>query len=72
MKIKEIRDKTGLTQTEFGDLLGIPMRSIQNWEKGWRTPPQYIVDLIEFKVKSIYKNTKRRDQDEDDNKKGGV
>jgi len=59
MTIKEIRDTTGLTQTEFGELLGIPVRTIQNWEKGYRIPPAYIIELVNFKIKRIYKNTKR-------------
>lgn len=55
MTIKEIRDTTGLTQIGFAELLGIPIRTIQNWEKGYRNPPDYIVELINFKIKRLYK-----------------
>ena len=51
MTIKEIRQLTGWTQSEFGKFLGIPMRTIQNWETGQRKCPDYVVDLIEFKIK---------------------
>lgn len=49
--IKSLREKTGMTQKAFGDALGgIPVRSIQNWESGVRTPPPYLLFLIEYYV----------------------
>ena len=48
MTIKEIRTASGLTQKAFADLLGIPKRTIENWEGGQRQPPDYIVKLIAF------------------------
>lgn len=50
MNIKELRAKTGMTQTEFGKWLGIPMRTIQNWENGQRSAPEYVVKLIAFRI----------------------
>ena len=50
MIIKELRQSTGMTQTEFGDYLNIPMRTIQNWEGGQRSAPEYVVKLIEYKL----------------------
>lgn len=47
MKIRELRKKTKLTQTQFGDLFGIPMRTIQEWECENRKPPEYVVNMIE-------------------------
>lgn len=52
MTIKEMRTQTGLTQQGFGDLLKIPRRTIQEWENGRRNPPEYIIDLIEYKLKN--------------------
>lgn len=49
--IREIRIGTGLSQTEFGKRLGgIPLRTIQNWENGVRVCPDYVVELIAFRV----------------------
>lgn len=49
--IKDIRHMTGLPQAEFGKRLGgIPLRTIQNWESGIRTPPEWVVELIAFRV----------------------
>lgn len=47
MRIKELRKKIGLSQTKFGELFGIPMRTIQDWELGYRTPPEYVINMIE-------------------------
>jgi DNA-binding transcriptional regulator YiaG len=48
MTIKEIREGMGMTQTQFGEFLGIPMRTIQNWELGIRKCPNYVLMLIEY------------------------
>lgn len=54
MTIKEIRQLTGLSQKEFSDKYHIPKRSIENWETGSRKCPKYVLELIEFRVKSEY------------------
>lgn len=52
MTIKEIRSACSMTQKAFSEFLGIPKRSIENWESGERNPPEYLVKLIEYKLKS--------------------
>lgn len=47
-EIKALREATGLTQRAFSELLGIPKRSIENWESGVSNPPEYVVRLIAF------------------------
>lgn len=47
MEIKEIRENLGWTQKEFAAYFNIPLGTIHNWEQGLRTPPEYVVDLIE-------------------------
>ena len=54
MDIKELRTLTGLSQTAFGEKYDIPMRTIQNWEKGVRVPPTYVLKLLERVVKEDY------------------
>ncbi len=58
MEIREMRDALGETQSEFAQRYNIPYRTIQNWETGKRKPPQYILDLLEEKVKSDLINRK--------------
>ena len=52
MTIKELREKTGRSQQKFGDYFGIPRRTIQNWELGINVCNQYIVDLMEYKLRA--------------------
>lgn len=54
MTIKEIRALTGLSAQKFGDKYGIPMRTIQNWEGGVNTPPEYVLKLLERVVKEDF------------------
>ena len=54
MNIKELRNLTGLSQTAFGEKYDIPMRTIQNWEKGIRVPPTYVLKLLERAVKEDF------------------
>lgn len=48
MDIKHLRNLAGLTQKQFSARLGIPLRTIEDWE-GWRRePPDYVAHLIEY------------------------
>lgn len=50
MTIKEMRQLLGLSQKAFGDKYRIPMRTIQDWEGAKRTPPEYVILLLERAV----------------------
>ena len=52
MTIKELRTQTGMSQQAFGDYFKIPMRTIQNWELGVRECSEYILELVEYKLKN--------------------
>lgn len=51
--IKSERIRLGLTQHQLADLLGIPFRTIQNWETGQRKCPDYVERLILEKMGSL-------------------
>jgi putative transcriptional regulator len=36
--VTSIREKTGLSQTRFAQLLGVSVRTLQDWEQGRRAP----------------------------------
>ena len=36
--VATIREKTGLSQARFADLLGVSLRTLQDWEQGRRAP----------------------------------
>lgn len=50
-KIKELRIQTGLNRKEFSEYIGIPLRTVEDWEAGRRTPPAYIPRLILYQLK---------------------
>lgn len=52
MKIKELRTKTGLSQSKFAAFIPMSVRTLQDWEQGKRTPPDYVVSLIEYKLRN--------------------
>ena len=49
--ITAIRNRTGMNKKEFAEWLGIPYRSLQDWELGNSKAPEYIVRLIDYKVR---------------------
>lgn len=50
INIKDIRSLTGMTQKEFAEYFKIPKRTIESWEEGKRTPPEYVIDLMRYKL----------------------
>lgn len=52
MTFKELREASGMTRPQFAEYFGIPYRTIQNWELGLRECPEYLLDLMEYKLKN--------------------
>lgn len=50
MTIKELRNACDMTIKAMSDYLHIPYRTLQDWESGQRTPPDYVIELIEYKL----------------------
>ena len=48
MTIKELRKITGLSQEMFSMKYGIPRRTLEDWESGKRTPPDYVKDMLKL------------------------
>lgn len=55
--IINLRKEKGLSQRELSEMLHIPLRTWENWESGIRKPPQYLIDLIMFRLNTEF-NTK--------------
>jgi putative transcriptional regulator len=45
-EVAQARQKSGLSQTEFADVLGISKRTLQEWEQGRRSPSGAAQTLI--------------------------
>ena len=46
-RIKNIRNLTTLSQAKFSNRYQIPTRTLENWERGIRKPPEYVINLLE-------------------------
>ena len=58
MNIREMRTQLGDTQSEFAARYHIPFRTVQNWETGLRKPPEYIMNLLESRIREDLVNRK--------------
>ncbi|WP_287885601.1 XRE family transcriptional regulator [Eubacterium sp.] len=47
---KAIREKSGMSRPDFASWLGVPYRTMQEWELGRRVMPEYVLRLIAYKV----------------------
>ena len=48
--IKYLRLLTGMKREDFADYLHIPLGTVRDWEQGKRKMPEYVYELIEYKV----------------------
>ncbi len=44
--VKELRYKLGLTQEQFAQKVGVTFSTINNWEKGTRTPHPFLFQRL--------------------------
>ena len=51
MNIKELRTTLGWTQKQLSEYFNIPRRTIESWEAGTRNPPEYVYELIVYKLR---------------------
>ena len=65
--IKELRECTGMTRKEFSEHTGIPVRTLEDWEAGRRTPPNYIPRLIAYQLEYEKLILKRNHLEDDGN-----
>ena len=56
VSIKELCVAYGLSQTELSKKYDIPLRTVQDWHAGRRTPPSYVVNMLH---KLLYMEAKK-------------
>ena len=49
--IKQLREMSGMNRKDFSEYFDISQRTLENWENERNTPPDYLVSLIEYKLK---------------------
>ena len=52
MTVRDLRILSGMTQQAFAEYFCIPKRSIENWEGGQRKCPEYLLQLMEYKLRN--------------------
>lgn len=52
MTINELLQATGWTMAQMSKYFNIPYRTVQSWVLGDRKANQYILDLMEYKLKN--------------------
>ena len=51
MNTVEIRAILGISRAEFSRRYEIPVRTLENWDSGVRTPPDWLLKLLERVVR---------------------
>ena len=50
--VKKLRKDMNLNRREFCDYFNIPYRTVQDWECGKRVMPDYVLRLLEYKIRT--------------------
>lgn len=58
-RIKQVRKEAGVTQVEFGEIIGVKGNTMTNYENGMRTPSDAVIKAIcrEYKVNENWLRT---------------
>ena len=57
--VKAIREDIGFSQSKFAALIGVSIRTLQNWEQGHRHPTgpaKVLLKLVHTDPESVFKN----------------
>ncbi|MCK5355580.1 MAG: helix-turn-helix domain-containing protein, partial [Methyloprofundus sp.] len=56
--VKAIREQVGFSQSKFSGLIGVSVRTLQNWEQGRRHPTgpaKVLLKLVQSNPESVFK-----------------
>lgn len=54
-RFKEARAETGLSGAKLAERMLIPIRTLENWESGVRTPPPYVQRFVLNELEELKK-----------------
>lgn len=46
-----LKEESGMNWKQFSEYYGIPYRTIQDWEHGKREMPNYVLKLMQYKMR---------------------
>ena len=49
--LKAMRKEAGMTQRKFAEYFGIPLRTVEDWERGLKHMPDYVMRLFVYKLR---------------------
>lgn len=49
--LKKIRKDAGMNRREFSEYIGIPLRTLEEWEAGRRKMPEYVLRLLVYQIR---------------------
>jgi putative transcriptional regulator len=58
--VQRIRAKLKLSQSQFAQLLGVSVRTVQDWEQGGNTPGAPAVALLKLADSGLLTNAQRK------------
>ena len=67
VRIKELRESTGMNRKKFCDYFQIPYRTVTDWERGNRHAPEYVLRLLEYYIRMEGMSKIREESDRSDN-----
>ncbi len=62
--LKKLRSETKITQKDAAALIGIPIRTLQNWEHAINSPPKFVLEkIIEVYTQLLPPDKKEKEND---------
>ena len=58
-ELRKMRTKAGWSRPKMVDRVGVPLRTIEDWESEKRTPPEYVQHLVLDRLQLEIENDKR-------------
>lgn len=52
MTFKELRQASGMSQSQFANYFNIPPSTLKKWEQGQRKCPDYLLELMKYKLEN--------------------
>lgn len=54
VEVKGIRERSGLSRQEFAKKYGIPIRTLEKWEREEIKPAEYLISLLDRVVREDF------------------
>lgn len=52
MNFSELRKLSGMSLKGFSEYFGIPLRTVENWSAGVNKCPEYLLELMRYKLEN--------------------